>query len=71
MDNKTFNWILGIMLALIFVAVLLPIGIEQFYSVSWSSLGMDSTLVTLLTTLVPLGIIIAVVLLFLKSRSSA
>lgn len=69
-EDTTFNWVMGIMLALIFVATLLPIGLTQFFAANWSALGMDPTLVTLLTTLIPLGIIVGVVLYFLKLRKN-
>jgi len=68
--NKTLTWLMAIMLALIFVAVLLPIGIEEFMSAGWSAIGLDDSLVTLITVLVPLAVVIAIVVYFVKQAQS-
>jgi len=50
---------------------LLPIGLGDLLSANWTGTGMDASIITMITVLVPICIVLGVVMLFLpKIRSS-
>lgn len=65
--DSIINSVIGITISLIIMAVLLPIGLQTFLvDGNWSNItGLDDTVVTMLTVLVPIIVVLAIVLLFL------
>ena len=69
MDSKgMIGTVIGITISLIILAVLLPIGLETFLvSGNWGNItGLDATVVTMLTILVPILVVLGIVLLFIR-----
>jgi len=64
MDTKILGYIVAITIGFIVMAVLLPVGLEQLYNVTWPA-SMPSSVETILTTVVPLMAAIGIMLAFM------
>ena len=64
MDTKILSYIVAITIGFIVMAVLLPVGLEQLYNVTWPA-SMPSSVETILTTVVPLMAAIGIMLAFM------
>lgn len=65
--KSIMSLVVGITISLILIAILLPIGLDQIASVNTSA--WDSSVATLITTVVPIIAGIAAALLFTKYLS--
>lgn len=63
------NAITSIVISFILLAVLLPIGLDQLLSAVWPA-GMDSTIETLITVVLPIMAVIGIVLKFIPRDSN-
>jgi len=74
MDSKQIvGLVVGFVIALIVIAFLLPVGIEQFYNANWSTItGIDPSVANMISVIIPvmivLGIILAVIGAAVKLR---
>ena len=74
-SNKIIGMVVGFVIALIVIAFLLPVGIEQFYNANWTSIaGIDSSVANMIQIIIPvmvvLGIILAVIAAAVKVRTN-
>ena len=69
--NKMIGYAIGITFSLIVLSVLLPIGLGDLLSANWTGTGMDASIITMITVLVPICIVLGVVMLFLPKIKSS
>jgi len=74
-ENKIIGMVVGFVIALIVIAFLLPVGIEQFYNANWSTItGIDPSVANMIAVIIPvmvvLGIILAVIAAAVKSKGT-
>lgn len=72
-SSKIIGLVVGFVIALIVIAFLLPVGIEQFYNANWSNItGIDPAVSNMISVIIPvmvvLGIILAVITAAVKLR---
>ena len=63
--GKMLGYIIGVVFGLIVVGILLPIGIEELLTANWTGTGLDASLITMITVLIPVCVILGVVIAFL------
>lgn len=73
-ENRIIGMVVGFVIALIVIAFLLPVGIEQFYNANWTLItGIDASVANMIQVIIPvmvvLGIILAVIAAAIKVRS--
>ena len=62
-SNKIISLVVGLVVALIVIAFLLPVGIENFYNANWSSItGIDASVANMISTIIPVMVVLGVVL---------
>lgn len=62
-SNKIISLVVGLVVALIVIAFLLPVGIENFYNANWSTItGIDASVANMISTIIPVMVVLGVVL---------
>jgi len=74
-SNKIISLVVGLVVALIVIAFLLPVGISNFYNANWTTItGIDASVANMIVTIIPimviLGIVLAIIAAAVKNRSS-
>jgi len=74
-SNKTISIVVGLVVALMVIAFLLPVGIASFYNANWTHIGqvwngttwlgtptIDASLASMIATIIPIMIVLGIVL---------
>lgn len=71
MADQKFNTnsLIGLVIALILIGILLPIGINEIAGASFD-VGVDATIVTLVTVIVPIMAVVGIVLSMIPGKKS-